>query len=117
MFQNIVEEEKEEDVVIEENEFKEKINIKEIIKKLCTKQNILVYIISFMLSTISTVNGIAPFGLAIFAGALSNGLPAGVIFIITLIGTMIRYRNWSFTYIYINSISTCRNGINFQTMV
>ena len=114
MFQNIdLEEEEKEDVIIEENENKEKIDIKEIAKKLCTKQNILVYIISFMLSTISTVNGIAPFALAIFAGALSNGLPAGVIFIISLIGTAIRNRRTSFTYIHINSFSIYRNGSNF----
>ena len=113
MFQNIVDVEKEENVVVEETELKEKVNVKEIIKKLCTKQNILVYIISFMLSTISTVNGIAPFALAIFAGTLSNGLPAGVIFIITLIGTMIRNRHWCFSYIYVNSFSFYWNGSYF----
>lgn len=84
MFQNIAEEEKQENI-IEENEKQGNIDLKSITKKLFTKQNILVYIISFMLSMVSMVNGMAPFGLAIFAATLSNGLPAGVIFIVSLI--------------------------------
>ena len=46
MFQNIVDEKEEER--LEENIQEEKIDIKKIILKLFTKQNILVYIISFM---------------------------------------------------------------------
>ena len=91
MFQNITEEEKQEKA-IEEQEWTSKINIKEILSKVFTKQNILVYIISFMVSMVSTVNGIAPFALAIFAATLSNGLPAGVVFVFSLIGTLIRDR-------------------------
>ena len=83
MFQNITEEEKQEKT-IEEQEWTSKINIKEILSKVFTKQNILVYIISFMVSMVSTVNGIAPFALAIFA--------AGVVFVFSLIGTLIRDR-------------------------
>ncbi|MDE5831250.1 MAG: hypothetical protein K2H53_06695 [Clostridia bacterium] len=83
MFQNIDVEEKVDETVANETS-QEKINKKEVLKKLFTKQNILVYIISFMLSTVSTVNGMAPFGLAIFAAVLSNGLPAGVVFAVTL---------------------------------
>ena len=77
MFQNInvAEEEKDEEVIENEN-FNQKIDIKAILRKLFTAQNIFVYILSFMLSMVSTVNGIAPFALAIFAAALSNGLPA-----------------------------------------
>lgn len=90
MFQNINAQEEKLDEVIEENSnIKEKIDIKDVLKKLFTKQNIVVYILSFMLSSISTVNGMAPFALAIFAASLSNGLPAGVVFIFSLIGTMI----------------------------
>ena len=33
----------------------------------------------------------APFGLAIFAAALSKGIPAGIIYILTLIGTLIGF--------------------------
>lgn len=84
MFQNITEEEKIENIS-EEQINQEKINIKRIIRKSFTKQNIIVYIISFMLSTVTAVNGIAPFGLAIFAAVISNGLPAGIVFLVSLI--------------------------------
>lgn len=92
MFQNIVDEEKQEDIIIDEELKTNKIDIdvKEVLKKSFTKQNILIYIISFMLSTVSTsTNRIAPFGIAIFAATLSNGLPAGITFLVTLIGTAI----------------------------
>ena len=88
MFQNITEEEKV-DTIAENSHFSEKIDIKEILIKAFTKQNILVYIVSLMLSMVSTVNGIAPFALAIFAAALSNGLPAGIVFAFSLVGTLI----------------------------
>lgn len=88
MFQNIAEEEKIEEAV-ERDIIAEKLDVKEIVRKLCTKQNILVYILSFMLGCVSTINGMAPFGVAIFAAALSNGLPAGVVFVFALIGTLI----------------------------
>ena len=88
MFQNITDEEKIENAV-EETVIQEKIDIKSMLKKSFTKQNILVYIISFMLSTVTTINGIAPFGLAIFAATISTGLPGGIVFLFSLIGTLI----------------------------
>jgi len=112
MFQNITEEEKQEKT-IEEQEWTSKINIKEILSKVFTKQNILVYIISFMVSMVSTVNGIAPFALAIFAATLSNGLPAGVVFVFSLIGTLIRDRWRRSTYIYIYCTCFYWNGATF----
>ncbi|MCI8621042.1 MAG: hypothetical protein HFJ50_04695 [Clostridia bacterium] len=91
----------------------DKINFKEIIKKAFTVQNTLVYIISFMLSMVSTVNGMAPFAIAIFAGALSNGLPAGIVFTFTLIGTMIGMGGSSaLTYIF-TALVFVRNGTYF----
>ena len=89
MFQNISEEEKNRKDAYETQNIEE-LNVKDALRKLFTKQNILIYIISFMLSTVSTIGGMSPFALAIFAATLSNGLPAGVVFIITLIGTAIR---------------------------
>ena len=93
MFQNIVDVEKEENAVEENysNNDNKKENIKNLIQKLFKKQYILTYIIAFMLSMVSSINGIAPFGLAIFAAAISNAVPAGVIFILTLIGTGIGF--------------------------
>ena len=93
MFQNIVDVEKEENISEETtfNDNNKKENIKNILQKLFTKQYILTYIIAFMLSMVSSINGMAPFGLAIFAAAISNAVPAGVIFILTLIGTGIGF--------------------------
>lgn len=116
MFQNITEEEKIENIA-ENIKVSEKIDIKEILKKSFTKQNILVYILSLMLGAVSTVNGIAPFGLAIFAASLSNGLPAGLVFVFSLIGMMIGIGTRRNSHIYFYSTSFYRNGFNFQTMV
>lgn len=92
MFQNIVDVEKEENSVEENiNNDNKKDNIKKLLQKLFTKQYIITYIIAFMLSMVSSINGMAPFGLAIFAAAISNAVPAGVIFILTLIGTGIGF--------------------------
>lgn len=93
MFQNIDVEEKIDKEENKQDTLWEKPNKKEILKKIFTVQNILVYIISFMLSTVSTVNGMAPFALAILAAALSNGLPTGVVFAVTLIRNYNRNRH------------------------
>lgn len=53
MFQNIVQEEKEQD--IEEEIINNKQDIKDYLKKLFTKQNIFVYILSFMMSGIRNI--------------------------------------------------------------
>ena len=92
MFQNIDVEEKIDKEENKQDTLWEKANKKEILKKIFTVQNILVYIISFMLSTVSTVNGMAPFALAILAAALSNGLPTGVVIAVTLIRNYNRNR-------------------------
>ena len=115
MFQNIVEEK--EDYIQEEINIDKKEKIKNILKKLFTIQNILVYILSFMLSIVSGINGMAPFGLAIFAAALSNAIPAGIIYFLTLIGTFIGFGRTRSTYIFTNLICICGYGVNFQTMV
>ena len=87
MFQNISGQVDTEE--IEEIEKKEKV--KYILTKLFSKQNVILYIISFMISQVSCTQVIAPFGLAIFAAACSNGVPAGMIYIMTMIGTWIGF--------------------------
>lgn len=59
------------------------------IKNSFTIQKIVLYILSFMISTISGINGIAPFGISIFAAVLSYKIPALIVYILTLIGTFI----------------------------
>jgi len=111
MFQNI--EEKEENEIVEETTvIDKKEKIKQILKKLFTMQNILMYIISFMLSTVSSINEMAPFGLAIFAGALSNALPVRNNISSNAYRNNYKiWRKWS-TNIYINKSSIYCNGFN-----
>lgn len=118
MFQNIVDVEKEdvtEDVAFEENDKRK--NIRDIIKKIFTKQNILTYILATALSMVSTINGMAPFGLAIFAACISNAYPAGIVYICTLIGTAVGFGAQGVLTYILTSLVFIRRRINLQTMV
>ena len=86
MFQNIQEQAAEEEY--NETIYRES-KIKLFLKGAFTKQKILIYILSFMLSTIECVNGIAPFAISIMAAALTNKIPVLIIYILTLIGTFV----------------------------
>ena len=57
-------------------------------------QNILLYIIAFMLSLVDGNIGISysVFALAIFAAASSNEIPVGILFVITMIGTLLKFQ-------------------------
>jgi len=81
MFQNITEE-----VDTEESK---KINIKPILKELFKAQNVVIYILTFLMSTISIKNDIFPFGLAMIAAALSGTVPVVLVFISAGIGTLV----------------------------
>ena len=67
--------------------------IKDLLKKLFSIRNIIIYVISFMISMISFGGdislGLAPFGLSIVAAAASSGIPISVVYIVTLIGSYI----------------------------
>ncbi len=86
MFQNI----QGQDIQEEYNEtiYKES-KIKLFFKSAFTAQKIVIYILSFMLSTIECVSGIAPFAISIMAAALSNKIPVLIIYVLTLIGTCV----------------------------
>lgn len=87
MFQNIQGQNESYDEQEETNSQNHRMKI--FFKKAFTKQNLLVYIISFMLSTIECTNGVAPFGIAIFAACLSNRIPALIVYGLTLLGTFV----------------------------
>ncbi|MCI8361749.1 MAG: SpoIIE family protein phosphatase [Clostridia bacterium] len=91
MFQNIEKNFEENQNSYEQVNKSETIN--EIIKKSFTKQKVLLYIISFMVSLVSFgVNkDLAPFGIAIFAAILSNSVPVGIPFIIIGIANFISF--------------------------
>lgn len=103
MFQNISKESEQE--FNEEIKVNKKEEVKEIFKKLFTKQNIILYIITFMVSmvNISSDNvmfSITPFGIAIIVAALSSNMPVGIMYAISLISTFIKFGpNSLLTYI------------------
>ena len=89
MFQNISKDYTEE----KEINIKSKNNIKDIIKSIIKGQSLFLYIFSLMLSC---VNGIglnySLFAVAIFAATISNGIPVGVLFVLTMIGTLVKFQ-------------------------
>ena len=94
MFQNISK-----DLSDNQNEYNQeriKVNTKDVLKKLFAKQNIILYIVTFLISMVgfntnSYLFSFVPFGLAIIAGALSNNRPIGIMYVLSLIGTFIKF--------------------------
>ena len=96
MFQNIAkdfekkESRKQQDVKIFQIE-----QIKELLKKFFVKQNIALYVISFMISMVgfggNSSLGLAPFALAMVAATIGNSIPVGAVYLITCIGTLIGF--------------------------
>lgn len=83
MFQNISEQEIEE----EKKENKNKFDYKLMLKNMFTIPNIIVYIVAYMISTVSILDGITVFPMAILAAACSNGIVGSAVYIMTLLGT------------------------------
>ena len=96
MFQNI---QKDFNVEQEQNEEQRKINkknIKTILKDLFSFQNIAIYVIAFMISMVgfrsqNFILSISPFAISFLAAMLSNRMPIGIVYILTLIGTFISF--------------------------
>ena len=92
MFQNIAN-----DFSDNKNHYKDvKLNNEEIgmfLKRAFSRQNIILYVISFMISMVSFGGdislGLAPFGLAILAATASSGIPISIVYIITLLGSFV----------------------------
>ena len=93
MFQNIERDFEENQNNFNEIEFEKNSRVREILKKSFTKQKVLLYIISFMISLVSFGENkeIAPFGIAMLAAILSNSIPMGIPFIIIGIGNFISF--------------------------
>ena len=85
-------------------EEKPKINYKEMFAKLFTWQNIVIYILTFMISEMRFGNTdtilIAPFGIALVAAAISSGMPVSIVYIASLIGTGVKF-GAGVTFMYI----------------
>ena len=71
---------------------------------LFSMQKLLVYLFTFMISMVSLGQNndtiIAPFGIALVAAAISNGIPAIFVFLAGLIGSMVKF-GWSQVAIYL----------------
>lgn len=83
MYQTITEE------IGENKRLKNKLILREIFKF----QNVIIYILSFLVSTISIRNGVSPFSIAILAACVGNSIPIVGVFVsavlgISLIGNM-----------------------------
>lgn len=82
------------------------IYYKEIISRLFSINNIVIYILTFMISMvgIGAENSmiIAPFGIALVTSAISNGIPIAVVYLVSLIGTSIKFGG-STTIMYVIS--------------
>lgn len=71
-----------------------KINYKESFAKIFSIQNIFIYILTFMISMVGfgvDEKVIAPFGLAMVAASISNGIPIAVVYLSSLLGTSIKF--------------------------
>ena len=94
MFQNISKDFDENQNEFEDVKIDKKSNIKNIVTNVFKGQNILLYIVSFMLSLVDGNVGMdySIFALAIFAATSSNGIPVGILYVITMIGTIIKFQ-------------------------
>ncbi len=78
----------------EQKEDEPKINYKESFAKIFSIQNIFIYILTFMISMVGfgvDSRVIAPFGLAMVAASISNGIPIAVVYLSSLLGTSIKF--------------------------
>ena len=62
---------------------------KEILKNLINIKNIMIYIISFMISTIGMGQEVSPLSIAIVGACLAGGVPAIIVVAVGLIGNII----------------------------
>lgn len=95
MFQNIAKDFEKNQSSYEDVKLKNKNQIQEVIARIFTKQNIILYIVCFFISMVKfnldSSNSLSVFGLAILASALSNCIPIGIIFVACGIGTFIGF--------------------------
>ena len=83
MFQNVA------DVENQNEELHEKSSVIYRLKELFRYQNIFIYILTFLLSTLSIKGEIMPFGLAIMAACVGESVPIIGVFISAILGTFL----------------------------
>ena len=107
MFQNITKDSDENQEYYDEGV--KKVNTKDVLKRLFAKQNIILYIVTFMISMVGFNNSsllftITPFGLAIIASALGNNRPIGIMYVLSLIGTFVSFGFTNLLIYFITSL-------------
>ena len=89
MFQNIT-------MDVTEDEIKRVNNKRDIgkfIKRAINGQSVILYICALLLSCVDGIGlNYSLFAMAIFASTISNGIPVGVLYILTMIGTLIKFQ-------------------------
>jgi len=90
MFQNVSRDYTEDKKEININNKK---RIRDIIKSILKGQSIFLYIIALMLSCVDGIGlNYSLFSIAICAAIISNSIPVGIAFILTLVGTLIKFK-------------------------
>ena len=84
MFQNVA------DVSMHEDNINEKMTkIEYRLKEIFKIQNVIIYVLTFLISTLSLKNIEVPFGLAIVAGCVGETIPVIGVFISAFLGTLV----------------------------
>ena len=66
-------------------------NVQNIFKNIFTVKNIVLYIMSFMISMVGIGGEVSPFSLSIVAACISCGIPAFGVIIISIIGNIVGF--------------------------
>lgn len=96
MFQNIAKDFQEESYNREDQKQQNKRSAKDILKKLFSIQNVILYTISFLVSMVgfsseNLILSIGPFAISFLAAMLSNYMPVGIVYVLTLLGTWLKF--------------------------
>lgn len=105
MFQNIQNNNQEQ----KSDENQNKIQVKQIVQKLFSLQNIALYVIGFMISMVgfrseNFILSISPFAISFLAAMLANRMTIGITYVITLIGTYISFGTNSLLIYFLTSL-------------
>lgn len=114
MFQNISDDINE-DTGIEYEELDKKLKLIKRLKDIFSVNNVIIYIIAFMVSKVSFGGRIAPFGLAFLAASLSNNVPLLPVWIIAGISTGMGFGKEICLQYFITSILFIGSMLIFRT--
>ena len=109
MFQNVTER-------IEEETFHQS-RIKLILKEMLKRENILICILTFLVSSISINTEIIPFGLAILAACMGTTVPVFMVFIVAMISTAIFHGMTGFSTFFYTSLLFFLMNVIFKPKV